>query len=121
MAPETELAYPRISQEMHSDSHLPSPWLQEDNVLGQPLHPLQHSLQLFTDTSREGWGAHLRDNTARGLWSLPESKIHINMLELKAVLLALKKFQGQCQGQVVVIATGNTTVVSYINKEGGMR
>ena len=30
-------------------------WLQEDNVLpGQPLHPLQHALQLFTDASREG-------------------------------------------------------------------
>ena len=40
-------------------------WLQEDNVLlGQPLHPLQHTLQLFTDTSREGWGTHLGDHTA---------------------------------------------------------
>ena len=56
-------------------------WLQKDNVLlGQPLHPLQHALQLFTDASREGWGAHLGDHTARGFWSLPESKLHINML-----------------------------------------
>ena len=96
-------------------------WLQEDNVLGQPLHPLQHALQLFTDASREGWGAHLGDHTARTLWSLPKSKLHINMLDLMAVLLALKEFQDQCRGQVVLIATDNTTVVSYINKEGGMR
>ena len=73
-------------------------WLQRDNFLpGQPLHPLQHAFQLFTDASREGWGAHLGDHTARGLWSLPESKLHINMLEHKAVLLALKEFQDRCR------------------------
>ena len=37
-------------------------WLNPSNVLkGQPLHPLQHALQLFTDASNEGWGAHLGD------------------------------------------------------------
>ena len=47
--------------------------------------------------------------------------IHSNFLELKAVLLALKSFEQQCKGQIVLIETDNTTVVSYINKEGGMR
>ena len=52
VAPQTELAHPRISREKHSNSNV------HDNVLlGQPLHPLQHALQLFTDASREGWGA----------------------------------------------------------------
>ena len=60
-------------------------WLQEDNVLtGQPLHPIKHALQIFTDASKEGWGAHLNEFTARGTWSLSESKSHINYLELKA-------------------------------------
>ena len=69
-------------------------WLEESNVLtGQPLHPLKHALQIFTDASKEGWGAHLNEHMARGNWSLPESKLHINYLELKAVLLALKEFQ----------------------------
>ena len=41
--------------------------LQEDNVLtGQPLHPIKHALQIFTDASKEGWGAHLNKFTARG-------------------------------------------------------
>ena len=67
-------------------------WTQEENVLkGQPLHPLRHAVQIFTDASKEGWGAHLGDFTASGTWSVPESKLHINFLELKAVLLALKK------------------------------
>ena len=97
-------------------------WLEKNNVLkGQPLHPLQHALQIFTDASNEGWGAHLGGSTARGVWSESESRLHINFLELKAVLLALKSFEQQCKGQIVLIATDNTTVVSYINKEGGMR
>ena len=60
-------------------------WLEESNVLlGQPLHPLKHAVQIFTDASKEGWGTHLDEHTARGTWSLPESKLHINQLELKA-------------------------------------
>ena len=96
-------------------------WLEENNVLqGQPLYPLKHVLQLFTDASKEGWGAHLNDHTARGTWSLLESKLHINYVELK-VFLALKEFQDLCQNNTVLIATDNTTVVAYINKEGGMK
>ena len=72
-------------------------WVDESNVLqGQPLHPLKHALQIFTDASKEGWGAHLGEHTARGSWSVPESKLHINFLELKAVFLALKGFQHLC-------------------------
>ena len=97
-------------------------WTKETNVLtGQSLHPLSHAVQIFTDASKEGWGAHLGDFTARGVWSVPESHLHINFLELKAVLLALKRFQHLVQGKVVLVATDNTTVVAYINKEGGMR
>ena len=97
-------------------------WLEEGNVLtGQPLHPIKHALQIFTDASKEWWGVHLNEHTARGSWSLPKSKLHINCLELKAVFLALKEFQDLCSDKIVLVATDNTTVVSYINKEGGMR
>ena len=97
-------------------------WLEESNVLlGQPLHPLKHALQIFTDASKEGWGAHLDEHTARETWSLPESKLHINHLELKAVFLAPKEFRTLCCNKTVLIATDNTTVVAYINKEGGMK
>ena len=35
-------------------------WLDEKHVLrGQPLHALRHALQVFTDASNKGWGAHL--------------------------------------------------------------
>ena len=96
--------------------------MKEDNVLtGQPLHPIKLALQIFTDASIEGWGAHLHEHIARATWSPPGSKLHINYLELKAVFLALKEFQDLCSNKIVLVATDNTTVVSYINKEGGMR
>ena len=81
-------------------------WLEEDNMLqGQPLYPLKHVLQIFTDISKEGWRAHLGEHTARGTWSVPESKLHINYLELKAVFLAIKEFQDLCLNNIVLIAT----------------
>ena len=53
--------------------------------------------------------------------SQPESKLHINFLELKAVILALKEFEPLCRNKTVLVATDNTTVVAYINKGGGLR
>ena len=88
---------------------------------GKPLHPLKHALQIFKDASKEGWGAHLNERTARGTWSLPESKLHINHLELKVVFLALIEFHDLCSNNIVLAATNNTTVVAYINKEGRMK
>ena len=49
-------------------------WLNEDNVLrGQPVHPLRHALQMFTDASNEDWGTHFGDSTARGVWSIQKA------------------------------------------------
>ena len=75
-------------------------WLEESNVL--PSQPL-----------------HSNERIARGTWSVPESKLHINHLELKAVFLALKEFQDLCSNNIVLVATGSTTVVAYIIKEEG--
>ena len=63
----------------------------------------------------------LNEHTAGGTGSLPGSKLHINYLELKAVFLALKELQDLCSNKIVLVATDNSTVVSYINKEGDMR
>ena len=88
-------------------------------MIGADLHPKDHSIQLFTDASNEGWGAHLNQCSTKGLWSEGEKRLHINVLELKAVSLALRSFKDQCQNQTVLVATDNSTVVAYINKQGG--
>ena len=95
-------------------------WQNPSNVMkGADLHPKDHSIQLFTDASNEGWGAHLDQNSTKGLWSDREKRLHLNVLELKAVSLALRDFKDQCQNQTVLVATDNSTVVAYINKQGG--
>ena len=95
-------------------------WQNSSNVMkGADLHPKDHSIQLFTDASNEGWGAHLDQNSTKGLWSEREKRLHINVLELKAVSLALRDFKDQCQNQTVLVAMDNSTVVAYINKQGG--
>ena len=54
-------------------------WLNEDNVLkGQPLHPLQHALQLFADASNKGLGhSHRRLHGKRLLVRLRRPVAHI--------------------------------------------
>ena len=95
-------------------------WQNPANVMkGSDLHPKDHSIQLFTDTSNEGWGAHLEQSSTKGLWSDQEKRLHINVLALKAVSLALRQFKDQCQNQTVLVSTDNSTVVAYINKQGG--
>ena len=45
---------------------------------------------IYTDASPEGWGASYGNTATGGAW-LPDEKIlHINVLELKAIFLALK-------------------------------
>ena len=95
-------------------------WQNPANVMkGSDLHPKDHSIQLFTDASNKGWGAHLEQSSTPGLWSPQEKGLHIKVLELKAVFLALRHFKDQCQDQTVLVATDNSTVGAYINKQGG--
>ena len=94
-------------------------WQNPSNMMRcADLHPKDHSIQLFTDASNEGWDAHLDQSSTKGLWSDREKRLHINILELKAVSLALRSFNDQCQNQTVLVATDNSTVVAYINKGG---
>jgi hypothetical protein len=80
------------------------------------FHP---DLTLYTDASLQGWGAHMNDMEISGTWTVEESILHINCLELKAIVKAFQLWIPFLKGRQVLIATDNTTVVSYINKQGG--
>ena len=91
-------------------------WLDPQNVLqGEHLHPKEHEKLIFTDASNAGWGAHSDQNYTGGGWSLSEKHLHINLLEMKAVLLALQFFKTDCRNNQALIASDNTSVVAYIN------
>ena len=97
-------------------------WTRRENVLTGValLHPVP-SLTLYTDSSLQGWGAFLEGKSASGVWSLVQQQEHINLLEMRAVLLALQHFKTLLVSKAVVLATDNTTVVAYLQNQGGTR
>ena len=96
-------------------------WLDDRNLLrGVPLRTPPPDMQLFSDASTEGWGAHLEELLTSGVWDENDKHLHINVLELKAAFLALQEFQDRLMGHSVVLMCDNTTVVAYVNKQGGL-
>ena len=86
---------------------------------GVPMHESPPETTLFTDASTEGWGAHMEQLQAEGLWTPAQRPLHINNLELLAVLLALQEFEKTVHGKRVLVMTDNTTVVGHIRNQGG--
>ncbi len=74
-----------------------------------------------TDASKTGWGAVCQSTEVSGLWTTEESKEHINVLEMKAVTLALQILLRNSQGLHVHLSIDNQTVVANINKMGSPR
>ena len=67
-----------------------------------------------------GWrGAHIGDLSASGQWSVHWQDQHINVLELRAVMLALKSFLHAIPHCHVLLSTDITIVAAYLNKKGG--
>jgi hypothetical protein len=79
------------------------------------------ALELATDASQQGWGASLGDSVTGGRWSPSESILHINVLELKAVLLGLQSLCKEEKDCHIKILSDNTTAVAYLRKMGGTR
>ncbi len=86
---------------------------------GVPLGLVTLCIVGKTDASTRSWGVVCEGMPASGLWSEPQSRCHINRLELEAVFLALNDFRPQLEQQHVLIHTDNTSV-SYINRQGGV-
>ena len=72
---------------------------------------------IYTDVSLEGWGASYGNTPTGGAWLPDEKRLHINVLELKAIFLALKAFI-KTKNEHVKIMCDNTTAISCINKMG---
>ena len=74
-------------------------WQNPANVMkGPDLHPKDHSIQLFTDASNEGWGTHLDQRSTQGLWSDQEKKATHKRLRVEGSLTGPLKLQGPVPG-----------------------
>ena len=79
------------------------------------------SVVITTDASKKGFGSFMNEQIFQGNWTHAQSKCHINCLEMEAVFLTMKHFLTQIKDQAVLIRSDNTTVVQYINKQGGTK
>ena len=87
-------------------------WGNEVNLCcGIALTPPPPVIMVVTAASTLGLGVHLVHLEIRGLWSKEEQVFHINLLELWAILLALKAFLPYIHGQSVQILMDNTTLL----------
>ncbi|XP_066958908.1 uncharacterized protein [Macrobrachium rosenbergii] len=107
-----------ISQEVRDDLAW---WLDDRNLcIGTPLSSRPPDLLLFSDASKEGWGAHPEELLISGMWNQHNWHLHINVLEIKAAFLGLQCFQDRLMGHLVALMSDNTTMVAYVNKQGGL-
>ena len=66
----------------------------------------------------KGLGAYCQKISIGGQWTLQELRLHINLLELKAINLVLLTFNKMFSLEVAHFYVDNTTVLSYLMKMG---
>jgi len=105
----------------HLESHL-TWWLDRANTSrGRSLQQWSATVTITTDASKTGFGGHMKKQIFQGKWTELEQSLHINLLELEAVIQTVAHFLPQLQNQKVLIKCDNTTVVQYLNKQGGTK
>ena len=95
-------------------------WRDElENWNGRSLQRSEPDLAMYSDASNSGWGAVLGSQTAFGHWDASEAQLHINELELRAVLLGMRSFLPAMRGRTVLLRVDNMVAVAYLNHQGG--
>lgn len=105
-------------------------WLSEDGITdimwwmdniqnARVIRRKEPDVELFTDASLLGWGAHTDQSETGGKWDQSEIQ-HINVLELKAILFGLKSL---CRNRSkhIRIRTDSTTALAYVKNMGGTK
>lgn len=79
-------------------------------------------MTIAADASQKGWGAFCRGRGTGGPWSSQEKKFHINILELKAIQIAILTFSKWFpEVKAIHIQTDNIVALSYLIKMGGTK
>ena len=96
-------------------------WMVRDHLLtGVRFGTPALDLHLYSDASCSGWGrSPSRSTRVWGCGPDQEKLMHINLLELKALFLGLQAFREDVIGHHVTAMCDNSTVVAYVNKQGG--
>lgn len=95
-------------------------WIHNIDSLSNSLCPSSPQFELHTDASLTGWGAVFEGSSTGGHWAHEELN-HINVLELKAILLGLQSLCGNCQHTHIRLRSDNTTAVACIDRGGSTK
>ena len=78
---------------------------------------------VFTDSSTTGWGIYWEQGDLEygEEWPIEQQSWHINILELKAVLLALLMLVKHLRNKHIQLFIDNTTAISCIKKGGSTK
>lgn len=96
-------------------------WSQNIYTTSCPMRTLGYEKVIYTDASLTGWGAYCEGKRANGYWKEEERNLHINFLELMAVLFGLKSFAQYNNNCAILLRIDNTTAISYVNRQGGIQ
>ena len=97
-------------------------WVEPANVLkGISMDRAVPSVHVQTDASTTGWGISCHGIILGGAWTPAQRQDHINVLEMRAVLIACHRLLPHLQNRAVLFLVDNQTVVSYLQKQGGTR
>ena len=93
-------------------------WLDRNSlVLGIALEQVSPQLDLWSDVSDVGWGAHLGEDVVSGRWAPEELEFSINARELLAIERALHCFASQIRDLSVTILTRQPLPIFEIKGE----
>ena len=95
-------------------------WVANIDFQEESLLSSSPDCELFTDACLTGWGASIGDVTTGGHWAHEELD-HINILELKAILLGMQSLCRDRTGSHVRLRSDNTTAVACIACCGSTR
>ena len=96
-------------------------WIFNIKHSSKPVLVPDFTYSIFTDSSQSGWGGTMGSHSTGGLWTSEERQLHINCLELKAVLLVLQSFCKNMRDVHLRIRSDNSVTVICINKQGSMK
>ena len=96
-------------------------WIDNLHTQVKKIEHREPDIVMFTDASNIGWGASTGKKCTNGQWNDWERELHINALELYAVLYGLKSLCDDLTNVHVKVRVDNMTALHYITKMGGVK
>uniref|UniRef100_A0A914YLH6 Reverse transcriptase domain-containing protein n=1 Tax=Panagrolaimus superbus TaxID=310955 RepID=A0A914YLH6_9BILA len=93
----------------------------EREIFSRAIRPPKVTFSFQSDASLEGWGVASKEERSGGRWNSQERKLHINVLELRAIYFGLRIFCHDMYKTGIRVESDNTTAIAFINRRGGTK